>query len=111
MEHPIDPLLSHQVLTESSSVFQKKATGLTRGLHVSEQRPRAALMACPGPHFSSSDVLTEEGRPVRKAKKAKTKETNLLSTRTHDSLLPFLRKKSIARKDFILLIFSMFLLK
>jgi hypothetical protein len=85
MEHPIDPLLSHQVLTESSSVFQKKATGLTRGLHVSEQRPRAALMACPGPLFSSTRALTEEGRPIGKAKKAKIKETNLLSSSSHGS--------------------------
>jgi len=40
-------------------------------------------MACPGPLFSSSHVLTEEGRPMGKAKKAKTKETNLLSSSDH----------------------------
>lgn len=89
MEHPVGPLLSHQVLTELLDVFKKKATGLTRGLHISERRPRAALMACPGPLFSSSRTLTEEGRPLGKAKKAKMKETNPLSSSDHVLLITF----------------------
>jgi hypothetical protein len=51
---------------------------------MTEQRPRAALAACPGPLFSSSHDLTEEGRLICKVKKAKIKETNLLSSFDHD---------------------------
>jgi len=40
-------------------------------------------MACPGPLFSPSHALAEEGRPIGKAKKAKIKETNLLSSFDH----------------------------
>jgi len=50
-------------------------------------------MACPGPHFSSSDALTEEGRLFRKAKKAKTKETNLLSSHDHKFHITFFLKE------------------
>jgi hypothetical protein len=50
-------------------------------------------MACPGPHFSSSDALTEEGRPVPKAKKAKIKETHLLSFHDHIFHIAFYLKK------------------
>jgi hypothetical protein len=39
-------------------------------------------MACPGPLFRLPHV-TEEGRPIGKAKKAKIKETNLLSSSVH----------------------------
>jgi hypothetical protein len=82
--------------------FKKKATGLTRGLHISERRPRASLMACPGPLFSSSRALTEEGRPMGKAKKAKTKETNLLSSSDHGILYhPFLEKSQQLIKCFL----------
>ena len=58
--------------------------GLTHGLPTSEQRPRAALTACPGPLFNSSQVLKEKGSPIRKAKKAETKGTNLLSSLKHN---------------------------
>jgi hypothetical protein len=79
---------------ESPSSLKKKATGLSRGLHISEQRPRAALTACPGLLFSSLRVLTEEGRPIDKAKKAKMKETNLLSSSDHGSPYHLFSKKS-----------------
>jgi hypothetical protein len=79
--------LNHARLVKSPqnprSLSKKKATGLSRGFRIIEQRPRAALAACPGPHFSSSDVLTEEGRPLCKVEEAKTKERNLLSSSDH----------------------------
>ena len=62
---------------------KKKATGLTRGLRISEQSPRAALTACPGPLFSDSHAPKGEGRLMGKAKKAKIKETNHLSSFGH----------------------------
>jgi hypothetical protein len=58
--------------------------GSTHGPHITEQRSRAALTACPGPLFSQSHVPTEEGRLICKAKKANFKETNLLSSSDHD---------------------------
>jgi hypothetical protein len=70
---------------ESPSSFKKKATGLTRGLPIFERCPRAAHSVCPGLHFRSSHTLTEEGRLIDKAKKAKMKETNLLSSSDHGS--------------------------
>jgi len=58
--------------------------GLTHGLNMTEQGPWAALTACPWPLFSWLRVLTEEGRIICKAKKAKIKETDLLSSSDHD---------------------------
>jgi len=63
--------------------FQKKSHGFDPWPSYFRATSTAALMACPGPLFSSSHVLTEEGRPIGKAKKAKTKETNLLSSSVH----------------------------
>jgi hypothetical protein len=51
---------------------------------MTEQGPWAALTACPWPLFSWLRVLTEEGRIICKAKKAKIKETDLLSSSDHD---------------------------
>jgi len=51
-------------------------------------------MACPGPLFSSSRALTEEGRPIGKAKKANMKETNLLSSSDHGSPYHLFSEKS-----------------
>ena len=73
---------------------KKRAMGSTHGPAITEQRPWAALTACPGPLFSSSHALTEEGRPMGKAKKAKIKETNLLSSSDHDSPYHFFSEKS-----------------
>jgi hypothetical protein len=93
MELPVGPFLSHRVLTDLSYVFQKKSHGFDPWPSYSERRPRASNIACPGPLFSSSRDLTEEGRPMGKAKKAKTKETNLLSSSDHGtSYHPFLQK-------------------
>jgi hypothetical protein len=50
-------------------------------------------MACPGSIFSSVRALTEEGRPVRKAKKTEMKEMNLLSSSDHAPHIPFFLKK------------------
>jgi hypothetical protein len=72
---------------------KKKAMGLTHGPHITEQHPWATLLACPWPLFSSSCVPAEEGRPICKAKKAKTKETNLLSS-DHDFPYHFFLNKS-----------------
>jgi len=73
---------------------KKKAMGLTHGLHMTEQRPWAALTACPGPLFSYSQVLTEEGRPMCKPKKAKIKETYLHSSSDHHFPYPSFLEKS-----------------
>jgi hypothetical protein len=68
--------------------------GLTHGLPISEQRPRAALMACPGPLFDSLQILKEEGSFICKAKKTKTKGTNPLSPSDHKSSYHFFLEKS-----------------
>jgi len=68
--------------------------GSTHGPHITEQRPRAALTACPGPLFSESNDLTEESRLICKAKKAKVNETNLLSSSDHDFLYHSFLEKS-----------------
>ncbi len=82
------------MLSDIFSPPKKKAMGLTHGLPISEQRPRAALTACPGPLFNSSQVLKEEGSLICKAKKAKTNETNLLSSPSHNFLYHFFGEKS-----------------
>ena len=61
---------------------KKKGHGFDPWPYSDEQGPWAALMACPWPLVSR--VLTEEGRPVSKAKKAKIKEANLLSSLHHN---------------------------
>jgi hypothetical protein len=48
----------------------------------------------PGSLFSSHRALTEEGRPVGKAKKVKMKEINLLSSTDHIFLCDFFLEKS-----------------
>jgi len=69
--------------------------GSTHGLNnFDEQGLWAALMACPWPLFSQSCMLTEEGRPICKAKKPKIKGTNLLSSFDHDFPYYFFFKKS-----------------
>jgi hypothetical protein len=73
---------------------KKKAMGLTHGPHITERRPWAALTACPWPLFSSSYIPAEEGRPICKAKKAKPKETSLLSSFDHDFPYHFFLDKS-----------------
>jgi len=90
------------VLTESSSVFQKKTTGLTRGLHISKRRPQADSQGLPRISLSSSRALTEEGRPIGKAKKAKTKETDLLSSSDHGTSYYLFFEKSQPSIKFIL---------
>jgi hypothetical protein len=83
--------LFHQVLTESPSVFKKKSHGA--GPWPSYfQRARAGLVACPGFLFSSSRALTEEGRPIGKAKKANIKETHLLSSTHHILRITFFER-------------------
>jgi len=64
--------------------------GLTHGPHITERRAWAALMACPWSLFSSSRDLTEEGRPICEAKKAKI----LLSSFNHDFPYHFFLVKS-----------------
>jgi len=92
---PIDPLLSqkvtHKVIVRLS---KKKAMGSTHGLKITAQGPWTALMACPWPLFSSSRVLTEEGRFICKAKKTKIEGTNLLSSSDHDFPYYFFLEKS-----------------
>jgi len=70
---------------------QKKSHGFDPWPSYFRATSTAALMACPGPLFSPSHALAEEGRPIGKAKKAKIKETNLLSSFDHKSQYhPFL---------------------
>jgi hypothetical protein len=68
--------------------------GLTHGPHISERHAWAALTARPWSLFSSSRDLTEEGRPICEAKKAKIKETHLLSSFDHDFPYHFFLEKS-----------------
>ncbi len=68
--------------------------GLTHGPHNTERRAWAALTACPWSLFSSSRDLTEEGRPICEAKKAKIEEWHLLSSFNHDFSYYFFSVKS-----------------